>query len=52
MLLEYKKKYPEVLDFITARHYKLVAEAKAIQKPINWKEIIRAEDIFMEDGKS
>jgi hypothetical protein len=37
MLLEYRRKYPEVLEFITQRHFKLVDEAKANQKPINWR---------------
>ncbi len=52
MLLEFKRKYPEVLEFITARHYKLVDEAKSNQKPINWREKMKATDIYQDDGKS
>lgn len=52
MLLEYKRKYPEVLEFITARHHKLVSESKANQKAINWREKIKATDIYQDDGKS
>ncbi len=52
MLLEYKRKYPEVLELITARHHKLVSEAKTNQKAINWREKIKATDIYQDDGKS
>lgn len=52
MLLEYRRKYPEVLEFITQRHFKLVEHAKMNQKPINWREPMKAEDIYRDDGKS
>lgn len=40
LLVEYRRNYSDVFDFIKARHQRLIDEAKDSGKGINWKENI------------
>jgi len=43
ILLEYRKKFPEIFDFMEKRHHRLVDKARENNdKKIDWDEPIRA----------
>ena len=52
LLVEYKRNYGTVFDFIKARHERLIQEAKDEGMGIKWKEAIQVQDVFQNEEET